>query len=102
MGVLYVGRTVDIVFDPADITILTVEDNSMGTSFRIHELIIGEHTGPRPTLPEYMTQVKPSTSRLLDAKEKVCRNRNVRRAISFKAINAGDAQVDGIGGGGDV
>jgi transposase InsO family protein len=104
VGVLYVGRTVDIVYDPADITILTVEDNSMGTSFRIHELIIGEHTGPRPTLPEYMTQVKPSTSRLLDAKEKVCqdRNRNVRRAISFKAINAGGAQVGGIGGGGDV
>jgi len=67
-----------------------VEDNNLGTSFRINELVIGTHTGPRPKLPEFMTSAKPDTSRLLDAKEKTYQNRNdiVRRAISFKDINA--------------
>ena len=48
VGVVYIGRTVDIVYDPADTTILTAEDNSLGTSFRINELVIGVYTGPRP------------------------------------------------------
>jgi hypothetical protein len=90
-GVVYIGRTVDIVYDPADISTITLEDNSLGTAFRINELIIGTHTGPRSKLPEFMTSVKPETSRLLDAKEKTYQNRNenVRGAISFKDINAG-------------
>jgi transposase InsO family protein len=89
-GIVYIGRTVDIVYDPADTTTLTLEDNHLGTTFRINELTIGIHTGPRPVRPEYMTPVKPETSRLLDAKEKIyqSRNENVRRAISFKDINA--------------
>ena len=98
VGVVYIGRTVAVVYDPADITVLTVEDNNLGTSFRIHELAIGTHTGPRPKLPEHMTPVKPETSRLLDAKEQVYQSRNetIRRAISFKDIN------EGKGGGGVV
>ena len=98
VGVVYIGRTVDIVYDPSDITAVTVEDSSLGTSFRINELAIGVHTGPRPKLPEYMTEITPETSRLLDGKEKnyQSRNENVRRAISYKDINAG------LGGGGNV
>ena len=96
VGVVYIGRTVDIVYDPADISTLTVEDIKLGTSFRINELAIGVYTGSRPKLPDYMTPLRPETSRLLDAKEKTYqdRNENVRRAISYKDINAGRGDGD--------
>jgi len=91
VGVVYIGRTVDIVYDPADVSVLTVEDNHFNTSFRIKELIIGEHTGPRPKLPEYMTPTKPITSRLLDEKQKRYEQRELsaKRAISYAQINKG-------------
>jgi len=58
VGVIYIGRTVDVVYDPADTSVLTVEDTHFNTSFRIKELVIGVHTGPRPKLPDSMTPVK--------------------------------------------
>jgi len=99
VGVIYIGRTVDIVYDPADTSVLTVEDNHFNTSFRIKELIIGEHTGPRPKLPDYLTPTQPSTSRLLDEKQKRYDNRrlSVNRAISYAQIN----KTEDTTGGGD-
>jgi putative transposase len=96
VGVIYIGRTVDIVYDPADTSVITVEDKHFNTSFRIKELVIGEHTGPRPKLPDSMTPTKPETSRLLDEKQKRYDNRQLsaKRAISYAEINKG--------GGGDV
>ena len=89
VGVTYIGRRVDIVYDPADTSVLTVEDNHSGTSFRIKELVIGEHTGPRPKLPDFMTPAKPETSRLLDEKQKRYDKRQLsaKRAISYAQIN---------------
>jgi len=89
VGVLYIGRTVDIVYDQNDISELTVEDKHFGTSFRIKELIIGEHTGPRPKLPDFMTLEKPDSSRLLDAKQQLHNERQISavRAISYAQIN---------------
>jgi transposase InsO family protein len=89
VGVIYIGRTVDIVYDYADISTLTVEDNKLGASFRINELVIGAHTGPRPKLPEHMTVNKPKTSRLLDEKQKIHDERQLsgKRAISYTEIN---------------
>jgi transposase InsO family protein len=40
VGVTYIGRTVDIVYDPADTSVLAVEDNHSNTSFKIKELIL--------------------------------------------------------------
>jgi len=98
-GVIYIGRTVDVVYDPADLSVLTVEDKHFNTSFQIKELVIGAHTGPRPTLPEYMMPTKPITSRLLDEKQKCYDNRQLsaNRAISYTQIN----KTEG-GGGSDV
>ncbi|MDR1665222.1 MAG: DDE-type integrase/transposase/recombinase [Clostridiales bacterium] len=92
VGVIYIGRTVDIVYDPADTSILTVEDNHFNTSFRIKELIIGTHTGPRPKLPEHMIDIKPETSRLLDEKQKRYEKHRLsaQRAISYAQINKED------------
>jgi transposase InsO family protein len=88
-GVIYAGRTVDIVYDEADIGTLTVEDNKLGTSFRVSELVIGTHTGPRPKLPEHMTEAKPDTSRffVFNQKQYDARRLSSKRAISYAQIN---------------
>jgi len=98
VGVIYIGKTVDIVYDPSDKSILTVEDKHFKTSFQIKELVIGNHTGPRPKLPDFMTSVKPETSRLLDEKKKHYEKRQLssKRAISYADINkieGGDKNV---------
>jgi hypothetical protein len=118
VGLVYIGRTIDIVYDQADISTLTVEDNNLGTSFRINELVIGTHSGPRPKLPEHMTEIKPTTSRFLDEKQKRYDKHRLSatRAISYAQINLSEflqplpsvkpavASPDAfpIGGGGDV
>jgi transposase InsO family protein len=91
VGVIYIGRTVDIVYDPADISVITVEDHHFNTSFRVKELVIGEHTGARPKLPESLTSTKPLTSRLLDEKQKRydLRKMSSKRAISYAELNKG-------------
>ncbi|MDR1181310.1 MAG: DDE-type integrase/transposase/recombinase [Bacteroidales bacterium] len=96
VGVLYAGRKADVVYDPADTGILTVEDKNMGTSFQVKELVIGSHTGPRPKLPEFMTPASPETSRLLDEKLKRYGKRQLsaKRAISYAALNKGDDKSD--------
>ena len=98
VGVIYIGRTVEVVYDPADRSQLTVEDKHFGTSFRVRELVIGAHTGPRPKLPDFMTPAPPDTSRLLDEKQKRYDKRQLsaKRAISYAQINkagGGDADV---------
>jgi transposase InsO family protein len=97
VGVIYIGRTVTIVYDLADTDVLTVEDSHFGTAFQIRELVISEHTGPRPKLPESMVPVSPPSSRLLDAKKVRYDNRQLsaKRAISYTQINK-------EGGGGNV
>jgi transposase InsO family protein len=88
-GVIYIGRTIDIVYDEADVSVLTVEDKHFNTSFTVKELVIGEHTGPRPKLPGFMTPSEPETSRLLDEKTKQYEKRQLsaKRAISYAQIN---------------
>jgi len=92
-GVLLVGRTVTVAYDPNDIQTLTVEHD--GKSWRIKELKIGEHTGPRPKLPKSMQPALPGTSRLLDEKEKryEARREVVRRAIRFNGLEGGESDV---------
>jgi len=97
VGIVYIGRTVDIVYDPADTTTITAEDNNLGTSFRINELVIGTHAGPRPKLPDCMTEINPETSRLLDGKQKEYEKQrlSVKRAISYAQINKTNESGDG-------
>jgi transposase InsO family protein len=92
-SVLLAGRTVDVVYDPNDLQTLTVEYD--GDSWRVKELQIGEHTGPRPKLPKSMSPVVPQTSRVLDEKEKQHASRQdvVRRAINYGGLKGGEAVV---------
>ena len=89
VGLCYIGRMVEIAYDPADISSLSVEDNDTGTTFRINELSIGAYAGVRPKLPDSMAEIAPETSRLLDGKQKLYENRRLSqtRAISYSQIN---------------
>jgi hypothetical protein len=93
VGVLFVGRTVTVAYDPGDIQTLTVEHD--GKAWQVQELKIGEHTGPRPKLPKTMQPSIPRTSRLLDEKEKKheARREEVRRAIRFNGLKSGGSDV---------
>ena len=92
-GVLLVGRTVTVVYDPSDTGTLTVEYD--GNAWQVHELNIREHTGPRPKLPNTMLPALPQTSRLLNEKEKrhAARIQTVRRAIRYNGLEGGETDV---------
>ena len=104
VGVLYIGRTIDIAFDPADISVVTIEDKYTGAQFKVKELVIGVHTGPRPKLPKFGIDAQigvgdkdlPQTSRLLDEKQKLYDQRQLSatRAISYAQINKGEDDSD--------
>jgi transposase InsO family protein len=93
VGILFIGRTVDVAYDANDTETLTVE--CAGESLRVQELKIGEHTGPRPKLPKSMMKSVPGTSRFLDEKEKrhAARQETVRRAIRYSGLEGGESDV---------
>lgn len=93
VGVLLVGQTVTVAYDPNDTQTLTVEHGNI--SLQVKKLEIGAHAGPRPKLPKSMLPALPATSRLLDQKEKQhdARNEVVRRAIRFDGLEGGEDNV---------
>ena len=93
MTALLAGRRVDVAYDPNDLQTIFVEyDNK---SWHVQELVIGEHSGPRPKLPKSLLPSMPDTSRLLDEKEKQYeyRQETVRRAIRYSGLEGGDDNV---------
>jgi hypothetical protein len=68
VGLPFIGCTVDVVFDPADISELTIEYEGHAP-WRVRELVIGELAGKRPSLPEHLGPVTATVSRLLTAAE---------------------------------
>jgi len=93
VSVLLAGRNVDVAYDPNDIQTLTVEYDNQ--AWRVSELQIGTHTGPRPKLPAAMLPAIPGTSRLLDEKEKryAANQKTVRRAIRYDGLEGGESDV---------
>jgi hypothetical protein len=90
--VTLIGRTVDVVYDLTDTSVITVEDAQLGVSIAAKPLVIGEHSGPRPKLPEQMLEQTPETSRLLDAKAESFKSRrtSVQRALNFSGSEGDD------------
>ena len=86
VGLPYVGRRVEIIFDPQNTDELTVEYQE-DTPFVVKKLTIGERVSERPKIPEFMTLVKPTKSRLLDAAEKknsIRKDKQNTTVISFR------------------
>ena len=84
VGIKYAGQTVDVVYDPANTEVLTIE--VMGEEpFVARQLQIGEHVKPRPERPA--PTVEADHSRLLAAVEKKYKANTVarRRAISYSS-----------------
>lgn len=91
VGLAYVGRMVDVIFDPNNTETLTVEylDDAPVTAAK---LVIGERVSEKPVLPEYLTALKPTNSRLLDAAERENdkrREKSSATAISFRNMRNG-------------
>ncbi len=87
-GLSMIHRTVDVVYDPADISEVTVECEGL-PACKAKPLVITSHAAPRPKLPECYEKTEPARSRLLDAAEKnhTRRQETRRTAISFTGIN---------------
>lgn len=87
VGLKFIGCTVDVVFDPADIRELTVEYEGH-TPFKVYELIIGPRAGKRPKLQEY-TQIEfAECSRLLAAAGQKHQERKEHQAhaVSYRTV----------------
>ncbi|WP_029197133.1 DDE-type integrase/transposase/recombinase [Paenibacillus alginolyticus] len=87
VGLPFIGCTVEVIFDPADITELTIEYEAH-PPWHVRELVIGERAGKRPTLPEHLGPSPASSSRLLDAAETRNEQRKEQQApaVSYRAV----------------
>lgn len=87
VGLTFIGCTVDVTYDPADTSELTIEYE--GHDFwKARQLVIGERSGQRPKLPEHLTEQKTDSSRLLSAAEKKNQQRKEQQmpAISYRNV----------------
>jgi putative transposase len=87
VGLPFIGRTVQVVYDPANITELTIEYEGHAP-WSVRELVIGEQSGTRPMLPEHMQSEPANSSRLLRAAEKQHAERKELHApaISYRIV----------------
>jgi transposase InsO family protein len=88
VGLLFIGQTVDVIFDPADITELTIVYENH-EPWRVRELVIGERAGKRPPLPEHLGEMPTDTSRLLAAAEdrSAARKEQQAPAVAYRQVS---------------
>jgi putative transposase len=95
VGLSFIGCTVDVVYDPADITELTIEYEGH-TPWYVRELVIGERVGQRPKLPENLGIQPAESSRLLAAALEKNQQRIEQQApaVSYRTVRkAGNKHV---------
>lgn len=92
VGLRFIGCTVEIIYDPADTTELTVQYQGH-EPWQARPLQIGERTGPRPKLPEHLTPSPAHGSRLLDAAKAQHQERQEAQlhAVSYRGPRKGEA-----------
>ncbi|PWK00444.1 DDE-type integrase/transposase/recombinase, partial [Tumebacillus permanentifrigoris] len=85
VGLSFIGHKVEVVYDPRDISTITIEyDNH--TPWQVKELVISEWAGKRPSLPPTIESIAAEGSRLLDAagKKNQARKERQTNATSFR------------------
>ncbi len=84
VGLPFIGCTVDVIYDPADISQVTIEHEGH-ESWQAHPLVIGERAGLRPKLPGHLGPKPAESSRLLEAAEiqHAKRQQQQARAVSY-------------------
>lgn len=87
-GLNFIGCTVEVIYDPADISKLTIEYEGH-PPWTAKRLIIGEKTGPRPKLPPHLMPQQAQGSRLLTAADRQNKARKAMQtpAVSYIAVN---------------
>ena len=91
VGLPFIGCTVDVIYDPADTSELTVEYQGH-TPWRVKKLAMGERTGKRPALPAHLTPQSADASRLLAAAKEKNQERREQQilAVSYRTVRQGD------------
>lgn len=91
VGLLFIGRTVQVVYDPADIREVTIEYDGHAP-WTARELVIGERSGKRPALPDHLGKESADASRLLrGAKQEHAKRRELQTpAVSYRSIRKED------------
>ena len=87
VGLTFIGCKVDVIYDPADISELTIEYEGH-KPFKAKELVIGERSAPRPKLPEHLQKAPADSSRLLNAAARKNQERKETQipAISYRKV----------------
>lgn len=87
VGLLFIGRTVQVVYDPADITEVTIEHDGY-TPWKAREMVIGERSGKRPALPDHLQPEPADASRLLRGAERKHSERKEQQvpAVSYRTV----------------
>ena len=94
VGVVLIGSKVDVLYDPADTSIITVKHEPSGFEKRVSVLNIGTRVAQRPELPTSFLPGSPNSSRLLDAKERIYnKNREAKRSVIRYGDIGGDSHV---------
>jgi len=91
VGVAYIGRKIEIRFDPSWTEEVEVLHEQAGP-FLAKKLVIGKNCGTAQELPLHMQVTPPQTSRMLDAleKERQSKPQQSEVAVTFKAFWEGD------------
>lgn len=87
VGLKFIGCSVNVVYDPTDITELTIEYEGH-TPWKVYELVIGERAAKRPSLPEHLQPQPAESSRLLHAATQKNQQRQKRQTpvISYRTV----------------
>lgn len=93
-GLSMIHKDVDVIYDPADISTISIECGGFPACLA-KPLVIGSHAAAKPKLPEHYEKTEASHSRLLSAAErKHEERREIRRtAISFTGMNPSGGEV---------
>jgi len=79
VGLSFIGHKVDVIYDPADISELTIEYEGH-TPWQACPLVIGDRAAKRPKLPAHLGQQPTDSSRLLTAAEQKHHERREQQA----------------------
>lgn len=90
-GLNFIGCKVDVIYDPADPSELTIEYQGHAP-FKVKPLVLGDRTGKRPKLPEHLQLQPANSSRLLTAAAKKYQQKRKEQvpAVSYRAVRKGD------------
>jgi hypothetical protein len=87
VGLNFIGCKVSVIYDPADTSELTIEYEGH-EPFRVRQIVIGEHSGKRPRLPEHLLPEPADSSRLLSAaaKKNYERKKSPIPVVSYRKV----------------